>query len=462
MAYTLKQLKAVVPKILNAGHINTPLKGYPILHQVFLALEYDSANYEGYISLIKTILSHPQCNPDVLDQYGIPLLAYACAGEHRAVLFMLLFHHANPDFIHTKHSTPLEWAIEHNPSSSLIPILNQCTARTQTLLANCQAMFNDALELAEENVDLINILLDLKLVTYNRQFQKHLKSSPDVPVGFWIRTIADPKKERDILQKRNKLTDSGLAKQRHTTSADPGVHYTIYSCATYVRQNIPICIFGYEAAGLMIHPTADPIAYWFDGHNEELTRDFSYQEGADLSNGLSKGQFWELTPQQIQTTIEDFYLQEVKRSQEIARESKDEDHYRFDKHGVMLDKMLCDIYFRWNEGLMRYKSKQIFGILVNPENETSCKRAFNIKKTLGLTVPFYDYRVDTGTTHEVSENRLVQKWNLEVSAVDTGSATVKPLIMSKKHQLPKPEKVIADSQSVMHPRRSKMLTAKTV
>jgi len=450
MRHSLEQLETLVPQILGRGQINTPFDGYPILHSVFIELrdERDKTKHTRYIELINTILKYPGCNPDVLDKHRKPLLAYAAEQGKLTALKMLLKVDADPNLTSTQlQYTALEWAIRCNPASKAIPTLIKYTTKTSNILKNCQAMFDNALE--EEDVDTINILVDLQLATYHPQFRNNLPAlPPNVPTGFWMRTVTNPQKELKILLDREKLEDSILAKQRHTTTPDRNSYYTDYSPATYVRHSIPISIFGSHDAGLLIYPTNERIPYWFDGHREELTRDFHYHEGSNLNNGQRKGQLWEITPQQIQVTIEELYKKKISRHKKTVKEDGNEEEHRFDKHGIMLDKLLCeDVRFSWNEGLMRYKHKQIFGILVDPENEASCKKAFELKNILKLNVPFYDYREHPGTTHVVSAPELIQRWNLDISTTDKG--LVKPLIMSNGHQLPK-SKTINTVSHTMH------------
>ncbi len=453
MRYSLIELKKLVPEILSSGNINTRFDGYPIIHSVFIELrdEDDNTKHIHYIKLIEIILQYPGCEPDVLDKHRKPLLAYAAEMGKLNVLIMLLRAGANPNLTSTQlQYTALEWAIQRNATSKAIPILKKRTDVTQQMLKNCQEMFETALE--DEDVDTINTLLDLNLVKYNLKFRRNLSTAHELPTGFWIRMITNPKEELKILREREKLDDSILFKQRHTTRPHPNLHYTNYSPATYVRHSIPISIFSFQDAGVMILPTNNPISYWFDGHEEELTRDFSYHEDAHLNNGQKTGQYWEITPQDIKRKIEELYKKEVQRYRRIAEEDDDEDQNKFDRHGVILDKLLCErVRFSWNEGLIRYKSKQIFGILVDPENETSSKKAFELKNTLQLDVPFYSYSEYPGTTHVVNQSDLIQRWNLGIPAVAKKSA-VKPLVMSNGHQLPK----TTHESAVHHPTRVRM------
>lgn len=430
MRYTLEELESVVPRIIAAKKVNTMFDGYPILHSVFIELrdERNETKYNHFIILIEIILKDPNCNPDVLDKHKKPLLAYVVEMEKEnlssKLINMLLQAGADPNLMSTSlQYTALEWAVQRNPTSKAINILKRFTNNTPKLLANCQEMFNNALE--EDECDIINVLLETQLVHYVPKFRNNLISSNNIPRGFWIRTIADPMKELEILEIRENLDDGTLAKQRHTLNPLKNSHYTIYSPATYVRNSIPISIFSFEKVGLIIHPTDDQIPYWFDGHQEELTRDFSYGEKDILNNGQTTGQYWEVTPKEIQKIIEELYKKEVQKCKEEAQESQREDPPRFDKHGVILDRLLCDISFSWNEGLLRYKHKQVLGILVNPESKDSCKGALKLKSTLKLNVPFYHYNESLGTTHELHKE-LIQARGITADVTEKPAAKKKP------------------------------------
>ena len=436
MRYSLKQLEKIVPKILASGHVNTMYDGYPILHSVFIELrdERDQPKRPRYLKLIKAILESPTCDPDVLDKHKKPLLAYAAEENQKEVLIYLLNSGANPNRTSTTcEYTALEWGIQRSAGSEVISILMKYTKKTPRLIKNCQEMFDEALENSE--IDTMNVLLDLKLAVYQKQFDLH--SIPGIPDAFWVRMVSDSKKEFQILKKREKLTDRALAEQRHTEKPHPDSYYTPYSPVTCVRHSIPISTFGSSnSVGIMIHPTCYSIPYWFDGHREELTRDFSYREGLKLTNGQSKGQYWDVSFEKIQKMLESCYKKEVEDCVKIAKKDRKKGGSEFDKHGVILDRMLWDIDFRWNEGLVRYQHKHIFGILVNPKNKASCKKAFELKRILQLEVPFYEYRECLGTIHKLSAEKLIQKGNLSIPGV-AGTERVSarpPLLMSRDSQ----------------------------
>lgn len=428
MQFSLEELLIEVPKILQSGHVNDNLDDYPILHHVMMTLRDDpkQEHYPRYLKLIKDILQNPQCDPDVLDQYGKTALTYVAEATpsidvgtdkiYQELLNVLLKEGADPNLECGANSwTPLEWALHYSPTSQAIPVLASRTKYTQRLLAHCQKMFDEAIE--DKEVDTINTLLDLGLVTYQRQFKRipRLDITSNATNGYWIRVIRRPDEEKGILQKREALSDAVLSKMRHETnhySSNPS--YTEYSSCTYVRPGLPVSLFGSGGAGFMIKPSASPISYWYDGHREVVSNCIMVRKGEQIDNGEAEGQYWELTGKQVEDVLTKKFLDEVDKC--CRNSTKDQEHY--DRHGVLLDQELLDIGFSWNEGKLRYKRKDIFGVCVDPNNKQSSIDALKLRQKFDLQVPLYFYNDKTGQHTRVASADLIKKWNL--------SAAVKP------------------------------------
>jgi hypothetical protein len=457
MRFSLEELIVEVPKLLNSGKINDSIEGYPILHHVMMSLRDDPQQnrYPYYLSLIETILKHPDCNPNVIDKHGKTALAYAgiqgapsifkgANAANRVLLNLLLQYGANPDFQCARNWTALEWTLHESPTSDVIPKLNQLTTRTERLLANCQTMFDDELEDgAEPDPDRMNILLDLGLAVYNKQFRGVPRLDPvkQFPAGHWIRVIRRPVEELAILQKRAKLSANTLSQMQHTeNSVNSDPNYIPESACTFVRGGIPISLFmegghsGY--AGFMIRPSAAPIPHWYDGHREVVSDNVIQWKGERFDNGESAGQHWNVTAKQVETILTQQFADRVSRRCKIAAE--DPEHY--DRHGILRDRELCEIAFSWNEGRLHYKREDIFGVYVVPDNKQSCIAALNLRRQFGLNVPLYSYDSNTGNRTRVNSIDLIRKWGLrEPAPAHTQATTQQPPLLLSSASNPHPK-----------------------
>lgn len=428
MRFTLEQLESLVPNLLLSGYVNTPIEGYPIIHNVMMELrdESDHRKHPRYLALIESILRNPHCKPDVFDKHGKSSLMYAAQSNNLYLVRLLLQYGANPNLVCRQlKKTALEYACFINPDAhKTIRELRDITQRTPRLKENCEELFERAKE--EDDVSWINILLNLSLVTWQRQIniKERMEPKNNLPRAFWIRTISNPAQEQTILAIRERMSDEALARQRHTTNTTSAPNYTKYSPSTFVRQGIPGRLFsGGDHAGVMIGLSNQPIPYWYDGHMEELTREMWYTEGSRLDNG-NTGQHYEITSDKIAAELERRYLKEAKEYYDNAARDKEQ----YDRHGVLLDKQLSEIGYTWNEGLLRYKCKHIFGIYVNPNNKKHVEEALNLRRILNVNVPLYSYDQETGIVKRMASATLIRKWNLHTpAAVNAGT---QPLLLS--------------------------------
>jgi hypothetical protein len=168
---------------------------------------------------------------------------------------------------------------------------------------------------------------------------------------------------------------------RHSNSDRTFQYYTSYSPATFVKKNISISLFK-GSIGVMIKTDKQRrIPYWYDGHQEELTRDMNYLNGEKLDNDQQFGQLWKIKESLIACAVQlmnDEYIEDNVLKIEN------------DKHNIFTDKRFqSQPNFSWNEGLFRYKKKDVFAIYVS--DKQYLKEANILKSALKLNLPILFY-----------------------------------------------------------------------
>lgn len=386
MRYTLKQLKNLVFERLRHNRVNKLVDGYPVLHEIIIELrnEQDDQKRSKYRDLLALVLQHSHTLPDICDKHGRTGLSYVAAcGDLKSVL-LFLNNDADPNFIDSFGKKALEWAIFENPKAvELITFLVRKTEITDEMRTKFRELFQLAIE--EENVDRINLLIDLKLVSYERSklIAPPEKLSEDFEEGCWMRVISDPEKEFSILEKRSHYSDKELGRLRHKNlENDPeDPFYTGYSSATFVKLGMPICLPETSPAGVIIRRhRSQLIPYWYDGHTEKLTSHLDFSRNR-LSNGNSEGEYNEVEETKIVGIL----------SNSLCAKIKVEGQGRRDRYGVLRDHRLSDSFLPWNEGLFRYKMEDIIGIFLDPEDKESYKKALDLQRILRPDLGIYSY-----------------------------------------------------------------------
>jgi hypothetical protein len=428
--FTLAELEEAIPKILRSGEVNKPIESYPILHHALIELRdcVKKAKHPRYLQLIEIILKHPDCDPDVFDKHQKSALMYAAEEGNAGLASLLLSYKANPDLKSGLGGwRALEYGVLRNPVAKTTRILAGCTRITKNMSDHFKEMLRDAIE--EKEVEQINALLDLNLVHYQQKFERHFTAPNNVPSGFWIHTVGDIGEESRVLKRRDYYHSEQLAMQRHGRDYERDQNYTRYTSATFVQRGAPIALFGLNEPGVMIRSSPYPIHYWYDGHTEELTRDMNFSSDRPADNGQPTGQYWELTATQVQALMQEKFQLKIDKCKRHAQKNPED----YDRHGVLLDESLCDLYFRWNEGLLRYKRSDVFGIHVNPDSKKCCEEALKLREEIGHYVPLYHYDACSGTVQPIRSRDLLQRWELESTVASRGS--VEPLVLSGGHRL---------------------------
>jgi len=428
MNYTLAQLEQMVSEVLQSGEVNKARNEYPILHLVVTEFPADYAEQtkcSHYLKLIERILKCRRCDPDVFDKHKKSALMYAAEIGNSDLMSLLLQYNADPNLKCGNNGwRALEYGILRNPSSETTRNLKKHTLITKNMFQHFEELFKDALEESEDtpsnSAAIIDVLLDLKLVKHTPKFRQPSDSS-----GFWIHTIDNVNKEARILKIRDLYASEHLAMQRHGRDYERDQNYTYYTSATFIQPGIPIDLFSSSSPGVMIRPSDYLIHYWYDGRREELTRDFNFSNGREVTNGQAEGQYWELTAKEIQRHVMKRFKLRINEVEKYAQENPE----YYDKHGVLLDRRLCDeVQFSWNEGLLRYKRDDVFGIHVNPDSKKCCEEALKLRENLSLPVPLYYYS-RSGTVQRIQSQDLIQKWQINPAVISI--RPVDPIIPSR-------------------------------
>lgn len=180
----------------------------------------------------------------------------------------------------------------------------------------------------------------------------------------WYRTIT-PTSELKTLSMRDKLTDDEVNSQRIRCVRDydsvinqfPG-NFTPVSAFQYILSDVKQHIFKKPLIGILVLP------------REEKSRKVIWRNS--LRNGVSDSIFKKyltlstfnerLTDNGFEYADERAVRLKIKEAfQQLQRQYKKE---KFDPAEAMLP---------WTEGLFRYKTKEIFGIVINPDDVQSCK-----------------------------------------------------------------------------------------
>ncbi len=385
--YTYTQLEPLTREVVRKGFINRPLPGgYPILHVILIERRDAKEGKQQYLDLFRGVLSQTQADKNIRNKHGTSLLSVSVEEEDEEALDLLLANKADPAYISRDGKTAFEHALDRGSSVSIIGKLGEVTPVTPAMGENFKTSFEQFLE--EWNVEGVTRFLDLKLVN-PEDFARHperSRISTEIDrlfdEGFWIRVLGNPGEEVKVLGQREGISSAALAQMRHSHRKDGS--YTDYSPATFVRREILISLFPCSSIGVMIRPTNRIIPYWYDGHNEQLTRgmDFSKEK---LDNGQREGQFWEVKEAVIAATLQ--RMKEKDIEEKVSRVQEEGG----DKHGVFRDQRFQrGRQFSWNEGLFRYKREDVFAIYV--PDEAFLERASAFRTLLQLEhLPFLSY-----------------------------------------------------------------------
>jgi len=387
--YNLKQLKSIATEITQKGFVNRPLNGYPILHIILMERSDAREKKDSYLRLFERALELKGVDKSIYDKHGSTLLSESIKNDDQEILNLLLEKGADPCIVNKNGITSFEVALSRGSDAS-VDILRKVTPISPAMVKNFQQYFEGALE--EWDVKTVNRFLDLKLVSpadFKKQYRLDPKCSEAVnslfKAGFWIRTIGDYKKEKKILDLRYELDRHELEGMRHGEDFEKHKFYTPYSPATFVKMGVQISLFG--DVGVMIKTRERTIPYWYDGHTEELTRDMSFTKGeTGINNGQSEGQYWEVKESDIAAMVQHMRDQNLKTSLSCVIED--------DKYGIFKDPQLQrEPFFRWNEGLFRYKRRDIFAICTNDPKDI--RKAIELRSVLDIGVPILYYQDGT-------------------------------------------------------------------
>jgi hypothetical protein len=386
--YSFEQLEKITDEIIQKNYINRPLSdGYPILHHILMERR-DAKEKNQYLNLFKKVLQQKQTDKNICDKNKNTLLSVSVDHDDVESLNLLLEIGTDPNFTNSRGRTAFEHSLVQSSNPVIVRKLREVTEITPKIRQGFREDFETLLE--EWDVEKVNMFLDLKLINLEDFAQNPEKSVVPTEIdhlfaeGFWIRTIQDLKKEIGILEEREKMPkEVDLEKLRH--SNEKIKNYTPYSPATFVKKGIPVALFDASSAGVMIKTKGRTIPYWYDGHNEQLTRDMNYSK-EKLDNGQPSGQFWEIKESDIAKTLQkmkDNYINDMVLN--VQEEGND-------KYKIFNDKRFqrgCS--FSWNEGLFRYKKEDIFAIYV--PDESYLKEAFDLRGLLQQpNLPFLFYK----------------------------------------------------------------------
>lgn len=421
--YTLAQLEELTRQALQSGTVNNMVDGYPLLHSILIELrdEKNPNNRPKYIHLIRTLLADQRTDVNVLDKHGSTPLMEA-ASEIRSLKLVKLFMErgANPNYVgNIDRWTALEKTIFRSPeSTSIIDYLKTVTTITPRIQEFLQDLLRRGIE--EEDIQWINAIMRLGFIRYENMASVSCPAEllAEFNSGFWIRTISDVNSEVGILRKREKIAEDQFQGYQ---SDEEDEDYTRYSAATFVKNPIPIGVFNSSDPGIMFRQRNRTIAYWYDGHREELTRDWHFHRSSKLGHGI-KGEYQHIIEGHIGEKL-------VIRYQDmLAKIQKSQKDGQLDTYGVLADQQVRSIDFSWNEGLLRYKKEDIFGFYVNPDNQDSIAKAFALRRMLNLgDIHFYYYDPHKGIKR-VSAKKLTAKHEppIPYGKVAEATAVIKP------------------------------------
>ena len=307
--------------------------------------------------------------------------------------------------------TKFERLLISQPSIDVLREHSQRARLTSEVRRNIVGIFQFELEEEEHpNFELLNFLVDKKFVIRNPCSSKCPPLlNEEFKKGLWIRTLPSISNELEILKKRENLSDYALAQQRHTNSSGHIPHYTKYSCCSLVMQGIPARLFGYFRAGLIIKASQSTIPYWYDGRAEELTREFNFSQDRPLGRdaGEAGGEFSNVAVERIRQAF--MSLHASKWRPMLQKKSVGSDRYGLLKHHTQRMNML-----RWNEGMLRYKIKDIVGIYAVPTKRESVVNALRLRQLLysdtkqRFPIYYYDgYHID-----RLRSAALIKKYNV--------------------------------------------------
>lgn len=233
------------------------------------------------------------------------------------------------------------------------------------------------------NADWIEFLIDNQYIS--------IKPSPelveDFKNGCWVSVVS---KVPDEI-KRIKAFE-----QQQTPDCRP------YTCATFIRPGINIALFSNgcdSGAGFLIKQTGRVVDYWYSGLAPNGGRGEELTDGLLLET-LKKRAKTEKDNQHFCDILESALFKQMDSSIESRWKNLG---YRSDKYGALKRHTL----FAWNEGLIRYRSIDVFGIHYNRDNkplvisggyktDTSGKKAFilyqQFYENFGIKLPFYNYK----------------------------------------------------------------------
>lgn len=397
MRYSLEELEAAVEERLGSDAINEVIHGYPLLHSLLIEWrdELDEKQFPRWEELLKRLVNSNHVDVDVLSKHGNTPL-HSVVDEHEAerveyLLQLLLSKNANPNLLNRRGQTPLECAISMYPANHAnVQILKKATHISGELKKRCQEQLEDAV--SNYDAHTINTLIDLRLAEPPSPYVENRTKEPSwFCQGVWLRTVSNPKQEREILDKRKGLSPEQLRGYKaHNADTDAKSDYTNYSPATFVKSAIPVSVFGFNPPGVIIRQACRTIDYWYDGYREELTRNMSFDGDIPLTHGAHA------------TEHEHHQVKEHEMTGLLAKsyeyhtawtKKKDSDRY------AILESRPFYCTMSWNEGLFRYQREDIIGIFVCNKKQDSVEQALQLAEELGLdpeTTQFFHYDSDMG------------------------------------------------------------------
>jgi|GEM_PF-4476277 len=393
------------------------INGYPILHRLCNEVKEENGDRCPYLRVAKELIENYDFDPNIPDKHQDTPLYYAAAEGKEHLVNMLVIAGADPNTSHKKNGqTPLEAAIEHSfEYPELVTFLARKTDITNTMRRRFQETLQGTIKEWEDDnhryAKRIDVLLDQDL-PHKPSVPERMHDCDWIERGCWIRKISNIHRELLNLRKREGQSSEELAGYRPMEEGElRNPRYTPYSSATFVKGRLPVALFGSsEDFGVIIRPLKRRIDYWYDGHREELTRDFTFERGKKLTNGQRKGQYWKITENAILDKLQqqfDNYRENLPRSE-------------MDKYDVILNNDLNNFILPWNEGLLRYQKQDIVGILVYPDSKNSARNALRLRKALdsGLLLYAYNPLGGGGSSKRIRPADLMTKFHLDEDGND--------------------------------------------